>query len=111
MLNRSINKLLHLGKSQDLIEPAIYVLSLDSENGAVQVNVLATSQFRMKTGAHFQQRPHTAMDLREALRRLGDTRQNFQERALASPIPPDDANDFSTLDLKGYIFERPDKVV
>jgi hypothetical protein len=42
------------------------------------------------------------------LRRLGDPAQDFQERAFARAVAPDDAHHFAPFDLKGNILERPE---
>src|SRR3989442_10104398 len=51
------------------------------------------------------------MDFCEALRRFGDTRQNFKERSLASAVPPDDADNLSVFDIKGRLLKSPDEGV
>src|SRR5664279_90938 len=41
----------------------------------------------------------------------GNARQDFQQRALARSIPSDDADDFSMLDVKRDVPQRPEAVL
>ena len=60
----------------------------------------------MKPRAHLQQGGDTPIQVHFAGTRLCDTGKNLQERALASPIVPDDAQHFALYDVKGYIVQR-----
>ena len=54
-LDRGINELLDLGKSHDLIQLAANFLPGHAQDRAIQVDILAPGQVRVKAGAHFQQ--------------------------------------------------------
>ena len=62
----------------------------------------------MKARAHFQQRPDAPVHIGVALGRLGDARENLQQRALARAVAPDDAHDLAVLDLERHVLQRPD---
>ena len=51
------------------------------------------------------------MDLSIAFGRLGDARENFQERAFAGAVPPDDADHLAVFDVKRHVLESPDDIV
>ena len=65
------------------------------EDRAVQIDVLAAGQLGMEAGADFEQRSHPAVDLDAAFGRLGDSRQDLEQRALAGAVAADDPDDFS----------------
>ena len=51
--HRCVQKLLHLGKRHNLIEFLPYLRPAHAQNRAVQENIFASGQFRVKAGAHF----------------------------------------------------------
>ena len=65
---------------------------------------------RVEARPHLQQRPHPPVDICRAARRLRDPGQDLQQRALARPVPPDDAHHLAALDLEGYVLQRPDRL-
>ena len=89
-------KFLDLGKGHDLIELAIDFLLSHAENRAVQIRVFAAGQLRVKTGAHFEQAAHAAMDFRAADGRLRDAGENLQQSGLAGAVAADQADDFAS---------------
>ena len=93
----------------DLVEPADDLGPAHAEDGAVQEDVLATRQLVVEPRADLEQRAHAAVDLDGARRRLRDSREDLQERALARPVSADDADDLAALDLEGDVPERPDR--
>src|SRR5438132_297000 len=80
--HRSVQKLVDLGEGDDLIEFFSNLGARHSENRAVEENVFTTRQLPMKTCADFQKRADASIDVSAAARRLGDSIQNFQQRAL-----------------------------
>src|SRR5262249_13343295 len=89
VLHRCVNELFHLGECDDLIEPARDLLPTHAENCSVQVDVLAAGQLRVEPGPHLKQTPHPAVDVRQASRRLGDLREDLEQRALPRPVAAD----------------------
>ena len=56
VLHRRVDEALDLGEGDDLVELARDLRAAHAENRAVQENVLAAGQLRMKPGADFEQR-------------------------------------------------------
>ena len=54
-LDRRVEELLHLGEGHDLVEFSSNLAPGHAEDGAVEKDVLAAGQFRMKAGADFKQ--------------------------------------------------------
>src|ERR1017187_5449298 len=61
-LYRRVQKLLDFGKEDNFIELPSYFRPGHSHYGTVEVNVLATGQFWMKTRSDFQQACHSTLD-------------------------------------------------
>ena len=99
-------------KCHNLIKLLPYLRLGHSQNRAVEENVFASGQFRMETGAHFQQAGNRVPSPAPP-RLVGAVtrRENFQQRAFARAVPANDAEDFTLLDLKGNSPQRPHFVV
>src|SRR5437773_2429710 len=110
VLHRCINESFDFGKSDNLIEFAINLGFFHTEDGAVQVDIFSSSQFRMKTRAHLQQRTDSPMDLGKACCWVGDARENLEQGSLASAIGANNTYSFAAFDFEGNLFERPDVV-
>jgi len=81
-----------------------------AEDCGAQEDVLATSQLRMKAGPDLDQRREAAVDSHTAAGRRGDAGQELEQRALASAVPPDDADRCATVRIKSDVFQRPETV-
>ncbi len=110
-LHGGVDEALHAREGHDLVELPRDLGSPHPENGAVERDVLAPCQFRVKSGADLEQRSDTADDGRVPLRGLGDAREDLQERALARAIAPDDAERLTLVELEGDVVEHPDPLV
>ena len=62
----------------------------------------------MEARADLEQAADRALDVRIPRRRLGDARENPEERALAGAVAADDADDLARADLNGEIADGPD---
>ena len=71
-----------------------------AEDGPVQVHVLAPRQLGMKAGTYLEERPEPPSRPRAAACRLGDPRDDLEERGLAGAVPPNDADRLSLLHLE-----------
>ena len=80
-----------------------------AQDRAVQVDVLAARQLGVKAGADLEQRAHAAVHLGAALGRLGDARQDLQQRALARAVAADDAQHLALVQLERHVAQRPDR--
>ncbi|MCG3161346.1 MAG: hypothetical protein JMDDDDMK_02514 [Acidobacteria bacterium] len=78
MLDRRVNELFDFGESDYLVELVFDLGAPHSQDCAVQVDVLASGQFRMKPGAYFEQRTDAPANVGVAFSRLGDAREDFQ---------------------------------
>ena len=107
-LDRRIEKSLDLGKGDDLVEFPADLGPRHAEDRAVQKDVFAAGQLRMKSGADFEQAGDAALDRDAALGRLGDARQDLQQGRFAGAVAADDAEDLASLDLEADIPERPE---
>src|SRR5436853_2810461 len=65
-LDRCVEELLDLGKSNDLIELLSNFCAAHTKNGAVQIDVFPAGQFRMKTCANLEERADPAVNVRTA---------------------------------------------
>ena len=66
--DRRVDEALDLGERDDLVELARDLGALHAEDGAVQVDVLAPGQLRVKAGADLEQAADAAVRSRRALR-------------------------------------------
>ena len=106
-LDRRVEKLLHLGEGDDLVEPPFDLGAPHAENGAVEIDVFAAGQFGMKAGADFEHAGDPAGELDASLVGLGDAADHLEQRRFAGAVAADDADDFAALDLEGNVLERP----
>ncbi len=68
----NIDELLQSGEFHDLIEPFAHFFSGKPKHGSVQVNVIPTGKFGMKTGPNFQETRQAPVHFHGTGRRLGD---------------------------------------
>ena len=61
----------------------------------------------MKAGSDFEQTGHPAANLDASGARLCDPAKNLEERRLAGPVPADNANPLSLLDLEIDVPQSP----
>ena len=78
-LHRGVQEFLHLGKGDDFIELAFDLGPFHSEDRAVQVNVFAPGQFRVKAGSDLQQAGGAPVHFDAARGRLGDAAEKFEQ--------------------------------
>ena len=97
-------------KRDDLVELARDLRLAHAEDGAVQEDVLAAGEVGMKPGAHLEQRSDAAVNLRFAFRRLGDARQDLQQRRLAGAVAADHADDLARANLVRDALQGPDRL-
>src|SRR5262249_16934612 len=110
-LHRRVEKSFYLRKRCNLIELRANLRPPHAEDGAVQVNVLATGQLWVKAGPNFKQTPNAARQLDASCRRLCDSRKHFEERAFACAVAADDPDDFAASHLKGHILQCPKHLI
>ena len=106
-LHRRVEKFLDLGEGDDLVEFSRDLRSAHAEDRAVEKDVLATGQFRVKAGADLEQAADAAAQPHPALGRLGDAAEDLEQRALAGAVAADDADDLALLDFEAHVLQRP----
>src|SRR6266516_3437873 len=81
-LHGRVEELFDFSERHDFVEPPVDLPSAHPDNAAVEVDVLAPRQLRMKAGADLQQATNAAVELHSPSRRLGNPAQDLQQRAL-----------------------------
>src|ERR1700736_584580 len=102
-LHRRIEEFFDFREGNDLIE---FLFNLDaghSEYRAIEKNILASGQLRMKACSNFEKRADPAVYVSDATGRRGDSIHDFQQRALACAVGPDDPDHFTLSHVKGNI--------
>src|ERR1700674_2799406 len=107
MLQRSVYKFCHFSKSDDLIKLAIDFFLAHAQDSAVQIGIFAARQLRVKTGAHFEETAHAAMDFSPSNRGVRDPGENFQQSGFSSPIPADQTHHFALAQFERYVAQSP----
>ena len=107
-LDRRVEELLHPREGDDLVELASDLGAAHAEDGAVEIDVLASGELGMKASADLEQAGDAARDRDAPFARLGDARQDLQERRLAGAIAPDDAEHLAALNLEAHVLQRPE---
>src|ERR1051325_3811989 len=107
MLDRCIDKLLYLSECNYFVKLSLDLHPFHTEYRSVQIDVLASGQLRMKAGADFKQRSYSSRYVGMAFRWVGDTRKNFEQRALSCSVAADNADYFAAFDFEGNVLEGP----
>src|SRR5205823_493536 len=107
-LHRSIEEFFDLGEGDDLIEFFLNFGACHSEDRAVEKNIFPAGQLRMKTGSNFKKSADPAVNIRAATRRLGDPIQDFEQRAFARAVGPDNSNYFALPHIERNILQSPE---
>ena len=74
----------------------------------MEKDILSPRQILVKAGRYFNQRGEASMDVHVTLGGLHDPAENFQSRALASAVVPDDAKGLPTLYFEREILQGPE---
>src|SRR5882724_3283705 len=77
MFDRRVDELFNLGKSHYFVKLACDLGALHAEYRAVEIDVFATGQFRMKAGANLKQRANAAVNVGVARRWFSDAREDL----------------------------------
>ena len=71
-----------------------------AQDRTVEEDVLATGQFRVEAGAHFEQTARATLDADGTGGGRRDARHQLQQRALTRAVATDHPNDLALLDLE-----------
>src|ERR1700722_10207643 len=99
-LNRLTNEITDFGEGLDFRETAIHLLGGKTQNGAVQINVIASGKFRIEPGTQLQKRRDASGDIDRAGSGLQNTRADLQKSAFARAVLSDDAERFASLNFE-----------
>ena len=77
----------------------------------MEIDVLASGEFRMEPGPNLQERSDPSLDADPSGRLDGDPREDLQQRALAGAIASDDPEHLALLDVEGDVFQGKNVVV
>ena len=107
-LDGCVDERLDLGERDDLVEVPPDLRLLHAEDSAVEIDVLASGQLRVEAGSHLEQRADPTVDDGGALGRLGDAREDLEQRRLPRAVPADDPDDVTFGDVERDISQSPD---
>src|SRR5262249_8909458 len=107
-LHRRVDEFVDAGELDDRVELARDLGPGHAHDRALQVDVLATGEIRVKAGGHFDQRADAPVDRHLAARRPENLREQLQDRRLAGAIRSDDAERFPRPDLERHVTGRPE---
>src|SRR5438045_8139915 len=111
MFDGRVNKFSNFREVDDLIKLPINLELLHSQNRAVQIGVLASGQFSMKAGPHFEQATHASSNSRSPFSGSRNARKHFEQGRFTGAVAADHADDFAALHLKRNVLKRPDSSV
>ncbi len=108
-LDGRVEEALHAREVDDLVEARGDLGAPHAEDRAVEVDVLAARELGVEAGAHLEQAADAAAQLDAPRRRLGDARQDLEQRALARAVAADDAEHLAAPHLEVDVAQRPDR--
>ena len=100
-----VNERADFGEVFDLLEALVDLSGGEAEDGAVQVDVVASGEFGVEAGAEFEQRGDASGDLGFSRGGLEDSGDDLQEGAFAGTVFADDAEGFAAFDGEGDVAE------
>ncbi len=109
-LHRDLEEALDAGEVDDRVELPGDLAALHAQDGAVQVDVLASGELGVESGSDLEQAPDATSDPHLARAGLGDPAQDLEQGALARPVAPDDADRLARLDVEVDVFQRPESL-
>src|SRR5439155_16523926 len=101
---QELAQLAELGDRQDLAAHTARRLALEV---TAELDVLPAARLRLETQGNVEQRTDPPLDEAPAPRRRIDAGQHLQERALARPVVPDDADPLAARYLEADVLQRP----
>src|SRR5689334_16583410 len=100
ILNRCVDKLINFCERYNCIELLHNLLSSHSKNCAVQKNVFASRQFRVKTRADFQKAGQATANSRASQCWHSNPGKDLEQCTLAGAVTSDDTDCISLFNLK-----------
>ena len=106
-LDRRVEEFLDLRERNDLIEFADDFSASHAQDRAIQEDILAPGEFRMKSRAYLKKTGNATADSNFTLGRFGNPAEELEQRTLSCSVTADDADNLTLLDFSGDIPERP----
>ena len=110
-LDGLIDEVADLGKGGDILVALVDLARRQPQDRTVEINVIATAELRVKSRAQFEQRRDASVDIDRAGRRMQDSGDHLQQRALARSVLSDNAERLAALHLEADVVERPEILV
>src|SRR5262245_12765201 len=95
---RRIRALFNFGEGHDFVEFLSDFALLHPEDGAIEEDVLAPREFRVKASANLQQAGDPPAQHSPPPGWLRDAAEDLEQRAFAGPVSPDNAEHLPLLD-------------
>jgi len=109
-LDGRVNEFFNFRKSHDFIKTGFDFLFMHAENSSVKEDVLASGQFRVKAGTHFQQRTDATAQFAISFSWISHAREYLKQGALAGAVASNDAQGLPAFDLKVDVPQSPDVI-
>src|SRR5271156_3252366 len=106
-LYRSVDEIREAGKLNDGVEFAIDLGLFHSQDGAVQVDILAAGEIGVEAGAYFNQRRKLSGYGDVSAGGLHNAGNELEDGALACAVRADDAEGLAARELETDILKRP----
>jgi hypothetical protein len=110
-LTGCVDEVLEAREGDDVVELAVDVALGEPEDGAVEVDVLATGELDVEAGAELEQRREATLVATLPLLGTQDAGEALQHRALARTVRTDDAEGLPGADLEVDALQRPELLV
>jgi hypothetical protein len=107
-LDRCVYEPLDSSEFDDVVEAVCHRPAAHAEDGAVEKEVLASGELRVKPGADLEEGGDASPGPSDARRGFRDPSEDLEQRALARPVAPDDPEGMSFLDREADVTQRPD---
>src|SRR5258708_25128867 len=111
VVGRRVEKLLDLGEGDDLVELPAHLAVAHAQDHAIEKDVLAPGELRMKACSHFEKAGRAASKLEESGGGPGDPGEKLQQGRLPCAVTPDDSEDLSSPHVEAHVAHGPDGFV
>ena len=107
----AVDEVANVGKGDDVFGPVVDLPGREAQDGGVDGEVFAASEFGVEACAQLQQGGNAAAHLHLPRAGLERAAQQLQQGGLARPVGTDDAKGFATLQLEADALQRTEFAV
>ena len=111
VLHLVVDEVLDLGERDDLVEDPVDLLTGESEDRRVQVDVLAPGEVAVEARAELEQRGDAAVLHDRPRGGPHDPGHALEQRRLARAVVAEEAEGLALVDVDGHVLERPELLV